>query len=170
MGNPSYGESISRRSPKVSGGHSSPLAREARQPISCTKGEPVAFPGRFLSWFTRNWADTDEPGDPSLAPLELALPLSEALAHVEAAILQLPRWRVESLDLEAAVVKATRRTRLFRFVDDVTVRLEPTAAGTRVHARSQARLGKGDFGQNRRNLLALFRALRSPPTSGRTHR
>jgi uncharacterized protein (DUF1499 family) len=121
----------------------------------------VSFFRRLFAGLTRNWADTDEPGDPKVAPLELPLPLPEALAWVEKVIISLPRWRVEAVEREAGVIRATRRTRLWRFVDDVTIRLEATATGTRLHARSQARVGKGDFGQNRRNLLALFRALRS---------
>jgi uncharacterized protein (DUF1499 family) len=116
----------------------------------------------LLRWFTRNWADTDEPGDPSVAPFELPLPLPEALAHVEKTLRELPLFRVESVDGQQGIVRATRRTRLWRFIDDVTVRLEPTAAGTRVHARSKSRVGIGDLGQNRRNLLTFFRALRRP--------
>lgn len=108
----------------------------------------------------RNWADTDEPDDPVLAPLDLPLPPAEALARVEAAVRSLPRWRVEALDPSAGTLTATRRTRLFRFVDDITVRLEPIPSGTRVHARSRSRVGLSDLGQNRRNLLELFAALR----------
>lgn len=109
---------------------------------------------------TRNWHDTDEPGaDPG--PLDLPLPPAEALARVESAIRGLPRWRVETIDATAGTIIATRRTRIFRFTDDITIRLEPTATGTRVHARSKSRVGKGDFGQNRRNVLELFAALRT---------
>src|SRR5437879_2640946 len=119
----------------------------------------------LLAWLTRNWADTDEPGRPDPAPLELPLAPAEALARVEATVRGLARWHVEAVDPAGGVVRATRRSRLWRFVDDVVVRLEATPGGTRVHARSQSRLGKGDLGQNRRNLLELFRALlghRSP--------
>lgn len=114
----------------------------------------------FVCWFTRNWADTDEPGDPALAPLDLSLSPAEALARVETAVRSLPRWRVESADAAAGTVRATRHTRLLRFVDDVTVRLEPLASGSRVHARSKSRVGFADFGQNRRNLLELFALLK----------
>jgi uncharacterized protein (DUF1499 family) len=115
----------------------------------------------LLRWFTRNWADTDEPGDPSLVPVDLPLPLPEALAHVEKTLRALPLFQVESVDAPRGRLQATRRTRLWRFIDDVTVRLEPVAGGTRVHARSKARQGIFDLGQNHRNLLVFFRALRS---------
>jgi uncharacterized protein (DUF1499 family) len=110
-----------------------------------------------MAWL-RNWHDTDEPGaDPG--PLELALPPDEALRRVDTAIRNLPRWRVEMLDYSIGTIAATRRTRLFRFTDDVAIRVEPTAGGTRVHVRSKSRLGKSDFGQNRRNVLELFAGL-----------
>jgi uncharacterized protein (DUF1499 family) len=119
----------------------------------------------LLDWFTRNWADTDEGRHPDLRPPELPLPPDRALARVREAVGALPRWRVEGVDEAARVVRATRRTRLWKFVDDVTVRLEPAAGGTRLHARSQSRVGKGDLGQNRRNLLELFRAVRQDRTA-----
>lgn len=117
----------------------------------------------ILQLFTKNWADTDESGEPSLAPLELAIPPSDALTQVEAVVRALPRWRVETINSQAGTLTATRTTRLLRFVDDVTIRLEPTATGTRLHARSQSRVGKGDLGQNRRNLRELFGTLQGCP-------
>jgi uncharacterized protein (DUF1499 family) len=115
----------------------------------------------FLAWFTRNWADTDEPGDPSLAPVELPLAPDAALTRLEEAVRGLPRWRVEGADASAGTLRATRRTRLWRFVDDISVRLEAVPGGTRLHARSKSRVGAADLGQNRRNLLELFKALRA---------
>jgi uncharacterized protein (DUF1499 family) len=108
------------------------------------------------SWFTRNWAETDDPDDPSLVSIIIPLPLAQALVHVENAICRLPRWEVVSTDAQTATIHATRGTRLFRFIDDVTIRLEPTADGTRIHARSQSRIGAADLGQNRRNLRELL--------------
>jgi uncharacterized protein (DUF1499 family) len=111
-----------------------------------------------MAWL-RNWHDTDEPGaDPG--PFDLPLPPDEAMRRVETAIRSLPRWRVEILDYSLGKITATRRTRLFHFTDDVAIRVEPTAAGTRVHVRSKSRVGKSDFGQNRRNVLELLARLR----------
>ncbi len=53
--------------------------------------------------------------------------------------------------LRAVVVSA-----LFRFRDDVQVRLESRPGGTLVHASSASRVGKGDLAANSRHLLDLF--------------
>lgn len=115
---------------------------------------------RYLSWLTRNWADTDEPGDPSLTPVDVPVASAEVLDRIKGIVRGLQLWRLESIDPQAGTLMATRTTRLFRFVDDITVRLEPTPTGTRVHARSKSRVGTGDFGQNRRNLLELLTPLK----------
>jgi len=116
----------------------------------------------FFLWATRNWADTDEGKDPTLTPVDMSMSLAEAVRRIETVIGSLPRWQVESVDVSAGIVKATRRTRLFRFIDDITIRLELVSPSTtRVHARSQSRVGKGDLGQNRRNLLELLTKVRS---------
>jgi uncharacterized protein (DUF1499 family) len=117
----------------------------------------------LLRWLTRNWADTDAGDDATLAPPELPVPPEAAVHRLRSAVLHLPRWRIEASDLQAGTLHAVRATRLFGFRDDIHVRLEPVAGGTRVHARSASRVGKGDFGQNRRNLLELFAALRKEP-------
>lgn len=113
----------------------------------------------LIRWLTRNWADTDEPTHADVTPRDLPVPPAAGLDRVAAAVAALPRWAVESRDDATGTLHATRRTRLARFVDDVRIRLELTATGCRLHARSQSRLGKGDFGQNRRNLLELFAEL-----------
>jgi uncharacterized protein (DUF1499 family) len=112
----------------------------------------------WFSWLTRNWADTSEPAT-GLAPLDLPWPPAEALGRVEAVVRALSRWRVVTVDADDLRLTAERTTRLWRFVDDVTLRLETTATGSRLHGRSQSRVGKGDFGQNRRNLREVFAAV-----------
>jgi uncharacterized protein (DUF1499 family) len=109
----------------------------------------------------RNFAELDEPGSPELANVLLPVPLLEALAQVQRAAATLPLWRVEAVDSQAGTVHLTRTTRLFRFVDDIRLRLEAVETGTRVHGRSQSRVGLSDFGQNRRNLRQFLAALRS---------
>lgn len=110
-----------------------------------------------MRWFTKNWASTDLPTHPDLAPFDLPVPPGEAVARVRAAVSTLARWRVES---DGTVLHLTRRTRVCRFVDDIRVRFLPAGGGgTRVHAESRSRVGVGDLGQNRRNILELWEAV-----------
>jgi len=83
-------------------------------------------------------------------------PVQTAHAVVDA-IEVLPRWEVVAG--KDGVIWATRHTRVFRFVDDVYLLLLPAHDSTAVLARSAARVGKADFGQNRRNLAELWEAL-----------
>jgi uncharacterized protein (DUF1499 family) len=113
-------------------------------------------PGRRL----RNWTDTSSAGDPP--PRELPLLPGDALILLQQTIGRLPRWRVETIDTETHTLRATRQTRLWRFIDDITVRVEGVSDSpprSRVHVRSQSRVGLWDLGENRRNILELFAAL-----------
>ncbi|EMI15681.1 putative secreted protein [Rhodopirellula maiorica SM1] len=76
------------------------------------------------------------------------------------------RWDIQSKTESDGTIeyKITRTTALFRFVDDIEVKLVPDDSGTntRMHASSQSRVGKGDLGQNPRNLAELVNGLRVP--------
>ena len=112
----------------------------------------------LLSWFTRNRADTRGPSHPDLKPLELAGTPADAIRRVKATVGRLRRWAVVSETADS--LHLTRGTRLFRFTDDITLTFHPTESGTRIHAESGSRIGAGDLGQNRRNILELFAAIR----------
>jgi hypothetical protein len=91
----------------------------------------------FLHWFTSNWADTDEAGT-TIRPIDSPVSPREAVALLESASRALPLWWIESLDAAAGTFHASGRARLWRFTDDISIRLEAVAGRTRVHARSQA--------------------------------
>lgn len=107
-----------------------------------------------------NIAVTNEAWSPPLRPLTVpGTPLT--VRHlIGDAIGRLPRWRI--VDENDAVVWATHTTRIFRFVDDVYLLMTPVGDSVRLEARSASRLGKGDLGQNRRNLTELLTELRKP--------
>ena len=114
----------------------------------------------LLRWFSKNWADTETGTHPDLVPLVLPLDVEQALAKVRSIAVGLPRWTVEPGD-EPGRLHLTRRTRLWGFVDDVRLKFLPAGPGTLIHAESRARVGIGDFGQNRRNILELWAAIRA---------
>ena len=51
---------------------------------------------------------------------------------------------------------ATFRTKVFRFVDDVVVRIVADGNGSVVDVRSKSRDGKGDLGANARRIELLL--------------
>ena len=54
------------------------------------------------------------------------------------------------------VLHAIRRTRFLSFIDDLRIELSIDEDGTtRLYASSRSRIGKGDLGQNARNLRQL---------------
>jgi uncharacterized protein (DUF1499 family) len=112
-----------------------------------------------VRWLTKNWANTHEPTHPDLGPLTLPGSLVEAVRRVEQVVGNLPRWQTNSADPITGTIHLTHRTRLWRFVDDVRLTLAPGAGGTVIHAESRSRVGVGDLGQNRRNILELWSAL-----------
>ncbi|TAJ27666.1 MAG: DUF1499 domain-containing protein, partial [Nitrospirae bacterium] len=68
----------------------------------------------------------------------------------------LPIWSLVAYQPETGEIRAEARTRLFRFMDDVLIRVEAQNGEVVVQVRSASRIGKGDFGQNARNIRALF--------------
>ncbi len=109
----------------------------------------------LLRWFTRNVADTRQPTHDDLAPL--TLPAGDIAAAVRQALAGLSSWAVADVTPDA--MHLTRKTRVMGYTDDVRLFLRPVPGGVQVHAESRSRVGKGDLGQNRRNILELWRAL-----------
>jgi uncharacterized protein (DUF1499 family) len=73
------------------------------------------------------------------------------------AVQTMPRWKV--VDSSGSVLWITRTTRIFRFVDDLYVLIEARGSESAILVRSASRIGKGDLGQNRRNIAELWTAL-----------
>ena len=116
----------------------------------------------WLDGFTKNWADlTESDEDPGLRAVVVPLPPREAVTWACPVIDALPRWAVVSADPQTGSLHATHRTALWRFVDDVRLELRPHRGGTIITGRSRSRIGKGDLGQNARNLRELTAAMRS---------
>jgi uncharacterized protein (DUF1499 family) len=100
---------------------------------------------------------SDGAEDPRLRPHVYPLsPVQSAHAVVDA-LDSLPQWEVVAG--RDGVIWATRRTRIFHFVDDVYLLLQPAHDSTVIFARSASRARKADFGQNRRNLGELWLAV-----------
>jgi len=128
--------------------------------------------------FTTNVASTAEPGG-KLQPLRVPLAPIETANRVRRVVESMPRWTLapesgpgvdqavtlgpkntefSGTDVEIHLI---RTTPIMRFKDDIYVRLAPGEAEgtTTIHVRSQSRLGRGDLGQNPRNIRELLQRL-----------
>lgn len=109
----------------------------------------------LLRWLTENRVDTREPGPPEGRCY--AAPFARVWDTLLAYARSQPRWRVTHADETQGVLVATCESRVFRFVDDLTVWVSLDREGlTRVEARSRARRGYGDLGVNRRRVERLL--------------
>lgn len=132
----------------------------------------VAAIAGLLVWHVDDWrrdlttnvaTTAADARDPLLQPLDLQRPVHEVVEAVQRAASVLPRWSQTGTDADggATVIHFVRSTPLFRFKDDITVRVSPTDIGCRVTVVSRSRIGKADFGQNPRNIRELMEALRT---------
>jgi uncharacterized protein (DUF1499 family) len=104
---------------------------------------------------TTNVAETsDQSDDPDLRPLVAAVSMNELVEIVKRVATTLPGWVLEAEEggQQETVLWFTRTTRLFRFKDDITVRVINRGSERVLAAKSRSRVGKGDLGQNPRNL------------------
>jgi uncharacterized protein (DUF1499 family) len=107
-------------------------------------------------------ATSDDSADERLRPLRAPLGATEFADRVEFAAGKLKGWTLESRNVEGEVVRLhlVRTTPLLRFKDDIRVTIEPQPGGGSVlQAESRSRVGKGDLGQNPRNLRDLLAAV-----------
>lgn len=118
---------------------------------------------------TTNFATTSASAKkPSLHPIISDQQPPELADLVATAAEQLPGWELTGREEgpDDTTLQFIRTTRLMRFKDDITVRIRPVSDGQQpakyeVSAESQSRVGKGDFGQNPRNLAELMDTLRN---------
>ncbi|MGH7232060.1 MAG: DUF1499 domain-containing protein [Nitrospiraceae bacterium] len=85
------------------------------------------------------------------------------------AVNRLPRWSVVRYNETKGEVQAEARTLALRFVDDVMIHIAEQGGATTVHVKSASRVGRGDFGQNARNIRAFFAELDTQMHNGVTH-
>ena len=89
----------------------------------------------------------------AIAPLEFTTSAEIAAAAALRALKRLPRTQVTVLSGSPLHVRAACTTRIFRWVDDVELLLDP--ARSIIDVRSASRTGTSDFGVNRRRVETL---------------
>ncbi len=84
---------------------------------------------------------------PELETVELPLRAGGAYAKALAAARSLG-WEISDENRGTGRFDATDTTRIFRFVDDITVRVRGVSSGSAIDIRSRSRVGRGDLGAN----------------------
>lgn len=97
---------------------------------------------------------------PNLGPVRVTLDPAKTYEAALALAKGWKRWKVVAEDPKAHVIQAVATTKLFRFKDDVVIRITaaPTG-GSIVDMRSRSRVGKGDLGTNARRIRAFLDVL-----------
>ena len=67
-------------------------------------------------------------------------------------------WNVVAESATHGIIEAVDTTPLFRFKDDIVVRVRATAQGSRVDLRSRSRIGLSDLGKNAARIMAYSAA------------
>ncbi|NJK63510.1 MAG: DUF1499 domain-containing protein [Synechococcaceae cyanobacterium SM2_3_1] len=109
-------------------------------------------------------AASQSPGN--RAEMEIVLPASpeQVLAAAPQAFQEWKRGELVQVDSAQRQVQGLSRTNFFKFVDDITVTIQPLESDpgqTRLQIKSVGRVGEYDFGGNQRNIDEYLERLRS---------
>jgi len=90
-------------------------------------------------------------------PLILDEPAARAFTRALDAASAMPGWEVTASSSNVGRISVIARSRIFRFVDDVTVRVEGTRDGkSQIDVRSRSRVGVSDLGANAARIRAYL--------------
>jgi uncharacterized protein (DUF1499 family) len=97
---------------------------------------------------------------PDLVPVELDLPPAATYQRALRVARAMPRWELGAHDPCAGRIEVVATTRVFRFADDVVIRVRARPGGSRLDVRSRSRVGRGDLGANAARIRSFVRAFR----------
>ncbi|BDI32178.1 hypothetical protein CCAX7_42290 [Capsulimonas corticalis] len=112
-------------------------------------------------WFLVNDITTGESVDyPELRSRVYYAEPATALVAAQQAMRSLSHWRIVHIDDENDTIDAEVETTVGKFLDDVTLYVQPQGIGQiRVIIRSRSRQGRGDLGQNAQHIRDLQSAM-----------
>jgi uncharacterized protein (DUF1499 family) len=111
----------------------------------------------FKIWPVINVVETGKTTEyPDVVPRQYSASKNRVFDASLRAAGRMPRWAVVSSRQEQGDIRAEAKTMVWRFVDDVVIRVTEEGGRTAVNVRSASRVGRGDFGQNARNIRAFF--------------
>jgi uncharacterized protein (DUF1499 family) len=98
----------------------------------------------------------------------LLLPMSPEAAFLRALkVAHDMEWDVVTIAPEEGRIEAVDTTLIFRFKDDVVVRVRAEGTGSRIDVRSASRVGKGDLGKNAARIREYLGRIRAASQRGK---
>jgi uncharacterized protein (DUF1499 family) len=98
-----------------------------------------------------------------IAPIHYSGAPADAMKRLVGILKNIPRTTITSTGGDGNTVRAQFRTLVFRFVDDAVFVIDDTTKT--IHFRSASRLGRSDFGVNRRRMEEIRAAFETPPAT-----
>jgi uncharacterized protein (DUF1499 family) len=111
----------------------------------------MSYPAQFVEIVRVSYPDLESlhVASPPDVTFERAITTAETLG-----------WEIVSRSESRGVFDAQHVSSIFRFVDDITVRIVRDGPGSRVDMRSKSRDGQSDLGANAARIRVFFDALR----------
>jgi uncharacterized protein (DUF1499 family) len=136
------------------------LGLPAINDITTDPDDPPQFSAthRDTSYPAESFAPLQRAAYPDLQPIRVSSTPAQALELAREAAGALG-WEVLAVDPAAGRLEAREISRIFRFIDDIVVRVRPMAGGAVVDLRSRSRDGRGDLGANARRIRAFAAAI-----------
>jgi uncharacterized protein (DUF1499 family) len=113
-------------------------------------GRDMGYPVEFVEIVRTNYA--------YLKPIQIDAEPAAAFAKAISVGEELG-WTIVHQDEEGLRFDAQDQSTAFKFIDDVTVRIQPGERGSTIDVRSKSRDGKGDLGANAQRIVAFGSAL-----------
>lgn len=120
-------------------------------PLRAGAANPVEYPGEEV-------AKQQREAYPDLRTVELSIPAAETFSRALDVSSEMG-WDIVAAKPGEMRIEATATTLWFGFKDDVVIRIEPTASGSRLDIRSKSRVGRSDVGANAARIRAFVDAL-----------
>ncbi len=114
-------------------------------------GRNMSYPVEFIPVVRASYSD--------LGPLDLSTPPDETFTRALVAARSLG-WVIVAESPQTGIFDAQDVSKIFRFVDDITVRIVARGDGSRVDMRSKSRDGRSDLGANAARIRTFFDVLR----------
>lgn len=145
------------RSGTESGAHYNDITTDLSDPPMFTQAQQIeANLGRDLG-YPEEFEAEQRQLYPDLSPIAFGSPPAEAFRNAEATAEDLG-WEITHRDAPSQI-EATQTSRIFRFVDDIVIRIRPQAGGSTIDIRSKSRDGRSDLGVNAKRIRAFRDAL-----------